>query len=328
MPRLALDWNRYRPRLAYGAFFVLAFLVALRLTFPSEAVKERLIVEAGARGFTFDAAEVGPAGVLGVSASGVRLEDSAGLAISIERLAASLRVLPLLAGRRSVDVDLAIWDGRVRGTADLGSGARAYHFRAEDVELARALPLRTATKLELVGRVEGTLDLEYPDAPRGVPEGKVQLRIAGAGVNGGQLALPGMGSGLSLPKVSLGDVNAVVTLAAGKGTAERLEAKGGDAELSADGLSVALQPRVENSGLFGVARLRVKDALWTKSGTGAFKGLFESAFASSRGPDGAYAFQIYGSLAHPQFRAGGMGNSSAPGGLPPNGRSLRRFQED
>jgi type II secretion system protein N len=296
------DWNRLKPRLAYAGFFVVAFVLALRMTFPAEAVKERIIVEAGARGWVFDAATVGPAGLLGFSGEGVRLDDQAGLTIPIERLATSVQILPLLTGKRRLDVDLRLFDGRVHGIADVGPGERTYRFRIDGVELARALPIRTATRLELVGRVDGDVDVVVPEGPDGKPTGKIELDVADAGVNGGQFSIPGMTGGFPVPKVALGTVDALVTLAGGKGTFETLAITGGDAELTAQDLAFTVHPQIAHSALFGRAQLRIKDAFWTKSGTAGFKGLLEAALASSRGGDGAYGFQVYGSLAKPQLR--------------------------
>jgi type II secretion system protein N len=309
LPKLELDWKRLQPRLAYAGFFLVAFAVALRMTFPAEAVKERIIVEAGTRGWVFDAASVGPAGVFGFgfSGEGVRLDDQAGLTIPIERLAASVQLLPFLTGKRRLDVDLRLFDGRVHGFADVGGGDRTYRFRIEGVELARALPIRTATRLELVGRVDGEVDVVVPEGPDAKPTGKVDLDVADAGVNGGQFSIPGMTGGFPVPKIALGTVDALLTLAGGKGTFETLTIKGGDAELTTQDLAFTVHPQIAHSALFGRAQLRIKDAFWSKSGTSGFKGLLEAALASSRGGDGAYGFQVYGSLAKPQMRPAAAG---------------------
>ena len=108
-----------------------------------------------------------------------------------------------------------------------------------------------------------------------------------------------------MPKVALGAIVAAVKLEQGKANVEKLEAKGGDAELTTDGLSVVLQPRLEFAPLMGKARLRVQDGFWSKSGTSGMKGVAEMALAPSRTSDGAYQFQVYGSLGHPQLRPAG-----------------------
>ena len=83
----------WKLRAAYGAFFALAFLFAFRQTFPVQALKERLILEAGAHGWRVDAEEVGPAGLVGMSATGVTLVDRAGTTLALDEVSVSFRIL-------------------------------------------------------------------------------------------------------------------------------------------------------------------------------------------------------------------------------------------
>ncbi len=299
-PRLdALRRAGLRPRLAYGAFALIAFLLALRWTFPAEAVRERLILEAGVRGWQFDADDVAPGGLLGVRARDVRLEDDSGLVIPVDEVTASLRPLPLLIGRRVVTFDGRLYEGRVRGSADLSGDVRDVSLRVEDVDLARASSLQKLSGMAVQGKLSGTVELAVPEAPAEHATGRIDLAVAEAGI-AGQLQLPGMTSGLTLPSVSLGAVTGAVKLAGGKAEVERLEARGGDAEVAAEGLSVTLQPRLEHAQLFGRARLRIQPALWGREGASAFRGLAEMALAPARTPDGAYLLQVVGTLGHPR----------------------------
>jgi type II secretion system protein N len=298
-----IDWNLWRPRLAYGGFALLAFALSLRWTFPSEAVRERLILEAGARGWQIEVADVGPGGLLGVTAEGVQLEDASGLKIPIDRVTASLRILPLLTGKQVLAFDALVYDGRVTGTADLKGAVRRLAMEVSGLDLSRALPLRKATGVDLQGKLAGTVDLSVPAAPAEKPTGRIDLAVAEAGINGGQVPIAAMGGApIALPRIALGAVTANVKLDGGKANVEKLEAKGGDAELAGEGLSVTLQPKLEYAPLFGRARLRLQPALWTRAGASGFKGLAEAALASARTPDGAYQFQVFGSLGHPQLR--------------------------
>jgi type II secretion system protein N len=300
-----IDWVRWRPRLAYGAFALFAFALSLRWTFPSEAMKERLIMEAGRRGWQIEVERVSAGGLLGMRARGVKLETASGLAIPIEDLSASLRLLPLLAGRQSVAFDAAIYDGRIQGTADLSGATRRVAVEVARVDLAQALPLRKASGVDLLGKVSGTADVILPVAPDQRPTGRIDVTVKEAGIAGGQLPIPAAGSGFALPRTALGDVVAGLKLADGKATFEKLEATGGDAEVRTEGVYFLVQPRMEFAPIFGRAKVKVQDAFWTKSGTQGFKGLAEMALASAKGTDGAWNFSVTGSVGHPRFQPAG-----------------------
>jgi type II secretion system protein N len=322
----ALDPHVVRTRAAYSAFFALALVLAFRQTFPVQALKERLILEASARGWQVDAADVGPSGIVGMRATDVVLEDRAGVRVAIDELSVSLRLLPLLVGRRSVSFDVRLWDGRIRGTADVGDGDRRVAATVKGLDLASAAPLRQALKLEILGVVSGTADVTVPADPAGKPTGRVELEVADAGLNGGQLPLPGMATPLTIPKVGLGRLRAQVVFADGKGTFDRLEAKDGDAELSSEGLYFVPQARLAGSPLYGRLGLRIGDAFLDRPGNTAFKGLLELALRGARGKDGYYQLQLYGSLGSPQARPIATGGPAivpppvAPAGIPPRPR--------
>lgn len=302
---MKIDWTRRKVIALYAAFAVVAFALSLRWTFPAEAMKERLIMEAGQRGWQIDVERVSAGGVLGVRAQGVKLETASGLAIPIDDLVASLRILPLLTGRRSVAFDAQLYDGRVTGTADLSGDVRRYTVDVKGVDLGRALPLRKASGVDLLGTLTGAADVKVPSAPDGRPTGHVDLAVKDAGVAGGQLPLPGMTTGLPLPKTGLGAVTAAVKLDGGKATFEKLEATGGDAEVRTEGVYFLVQPRMEFAPLAGKARVKVADAFWARSGMQGFKGLAEAALASSRSADGAWNLALTGSVGHPRVNPAG-----------------------
>jgi type II secretion system protein N len=326
----AIDWKTWRPRLGYAAFFALAFLLAFRQTFPVRALKERLILEASARGWQVDSAEVGPAGIVGMRATDVVLEDRAGTRIALDEVAVSLRLLPLLIGRQSVSFDLRLWDGRIQGTADVGSGARRVTAKVTGLDLVRAAPLRQAIRLELLGLLSGSVDVTIPAEPAGKATGRIDATVSEAGINGGALPIPGMSTPLTLPRVALGRIGARVVLASGKGTFEKLEARDGDAELQAEGLYFVPQPRLATSSLFGKLGVRISDAFLDRPGNAAFKGLLDLALRGARGKDGYYQLQLYGTLGSPQARpiAGGSAALLPPPpvpsspGVPPAGGEI------
>ncbi len=286
----------------YGIFAFLAFVFALRATIPIEAVKERIVMEGAARGWQVSIADVRPAGLVGVGMTSISLESADGLRIPIEKLDATLRLWPLLIGRRGFNFDAALFDGRVKGFAEEGKTTRRLMATVAGVDLARASPLRRATGLVLAGTVKGDLDLTLDDKEPAMSAGHLDLAVERAAVNGGQVPVPGMGGALSLPRIALGRVNAKAVVKDGRFTFERLEAKGDDIEATSEGLYLAIQPRLAFAPIFGKARLVIRDGFWKKSGASAFKGIVGMALAQARGRDGGYGFQIFGTLSQPQAR--------------------------
>jgi len=292
---------RLRPRLLYGAFAVAALAFSLRSSFPAEAVRERLIYEAGARGWQIDMQHVRPGALLGVVLEEVTLTDAAGLKVPVERLDASLEPLPLLLGRRVLAYRARVYDGTVEGSAELGGAAPRVEVAVEGLDLRRALPLRNATRLNLAGKASGHADLTFPGGAPDKASGTLELSLDQAGIAGGQVPVPGM-SPLNVPPVALGSVRAAAKVTQGRVTVERLEARGGEAEITGDSLALVLQQRMEYAPIAGRARLRLSPSLWQKQGTASLKPLVEAALASFRSPDGSYQLELAGSLGHPQIR--------------------------
>jgi type II secretion system protein N len=299
---MAVDWTTWKPRLLYGTFFALAFLVGLRQTLPAAALKDRLVQEASLRGWKLDAAEAGPAGLIGLRLGDVTLKDKSGISIPMDSLEVSLRPLALFLGKVRLSLQARLWDGAVRGLVDVAGGPQVMDLRMEHLDLAQAVPLRKAAGLDLAGLASGTAHLTLPADEKGKSEGRADLAVTEAGLAGGKVTVPGMGGELTVPKVSLGQLNARVVVAEGKATFEKLGSSGGDATLTADGLQVVLQPKLEFAPLFGKLAIKVDDAFAAKPENRGFKALLDAGLASAKGRDGAYQLQIFGTLGHPQAR--------------------------
>jgi type II secretion system protein N len=115
-----------------------------------------------------------------------------------------------------------------------------------------------------------------------------------------------MGGALTLPPFALGRVEARAALRDGKAVFDKLEARGADVEATGEQVYVQLQPRLEYAPIYGRTRVKVGEGFWRTSGTGGLRAVVEMALAAARGPDGAYGFQLYGTLGHPQARPAGQ----------------------
>lgn len=293
-----------RKHAAYAVLFGLALLFSLRQTFPAEAVRSRLMVEAAAQGWQLKVADVGPAGLIGVRFTGLSLESRDGVRVPVEEVKASLRILPLLLGRRGVDFDARLYDGRVRGLFEEGRSTRRLAARAAGVDLAKAAALRNATGLGLGGTLDGAVDVTLDGREPVKSSGAIDLRVDKGVVLGGQIQLASFGGALTLPRADLGAVLVRASVRDGKAIFDKLEARSPDLEFVGEGLAVTLQQRLAYSPVFGKAHLKLADAFWQKSGTTALRGVAEAALAPARGQDGAYWFQVYGTLTSPQARPG------------------------
>ncbi len=292
----------WRLTAAYVAFFVVAFVVALRLTFPVEAVKERLILDAAAQGYQVKLNDLSPSGLAGVRATEVTVVDAEGTRLPLDEISVGLRLVPTLFGRKAYSFDASLFGGRVTGTTDAGKAAERYVIHARGVDLARAGVVRAATGLDLAGTLSGDVDvtLDPKDPTKSV--GTVELQVRDAAIRGGKVPVPGMDGGLTVPPVKLGAVMAKGTLKGGRAEFATLEAKGDDVTVVADQLFVQLQPRLAFSPLSGRVKVRPTDAFWRKDQVAPLKPLVEMGLASARGADGGYGFQLYGTVAKPQGR--------------------------
>jgi type II secretion system protein N len=290
---------------ASAAFFLAVFLLALRQTLPVDALRDRLVAEAAAQGFLLKVVDAGPAGLVGVRLSGLTVESRDGVRVPVDELRATLRLLPLLLGRRGVDYEVQLFDGRVRGLAEEARGTRRLTAAATGIDLARAGLLRRATGLDLSGKLEGKLELAIDDRDLARSTGKVDLKVEKAAVLGGQLQLGAFGgAALTIPKADMGTLLAQGQVREGKAVLDKLEARSADVEVIGEGLSIGLQPRLAYSPVFGRVRLKLADSFWVKSGTPALRGMAEAALAPARSRDGAYWFQLYGTVSQPLARAG------------------------
>ncbi|BDG08989.1 type II secretion system protein GspN [Anaeromyxobacter paludicola] len=294
-------WQR---RLAYGAFTVLAFLFALQRTFPSDAVKERLVLAAAAQGWQLSMDDIRPRGFPGVRATGVTLESAEGTRIPVDELDATLRLWPLLLGRRGVSFEAKLYDGRVKGLSEEGRTASRLALTASGIDLARAAAVKKVSGLDLAGTLSADVDVTIDSKDAARSNGHADLDVQRAVLNGGTLQLPSMGGGLTLPRVGLGTVAARMTVKDGKGVFERMEVKGEDLDAASENLYFVVQPRLEYAPLYGTARVKLSDAFFSRPGSSGFKSVLELALAQAKRKDGAYGFQIYGTVGHPQLRPG------------------------
>jgi type II secretion system protein N len=297
-----LELTGWRRTAAYALFFAASFAFALQRTFPVDAVKDRLVLEAAAQGWQLRVNDLTHRGLAGIRARELTLQTRDGARIPVEELNASLRLLPLLAGRRAVDFDASLFGGRLAGATEEAPTVRRLRARAEGIDLARAAVLRRLTGLDLGGTLSGDVDVSLDAKEPAKSAGTVSLSVRGAAIQGGEMPVPGMGGSLTVPRVALGTVAVRGTVRGGRLELDKLDARGDDVEISADQLFVQLQPRLEFSPLSGRIRLKLQDAFWQRGTAAGLRPVVDAAVGKARAADGSYGFQVYGTLGRPQVR--------------------------
>ena len=248
----------------YAAFSAVAFLLFFYLTFPYQALRERIEAEAAAQGYDVQMKGMGP-GLFGITARKVSVrrrpttgEPPSGEPLLVDSVAFRPALLPVgLAFRAS------LLDGTVSGSIggirdlDIDMTASALNLSAGN--------MKAFSGLDLVGKLDGRLSLEVPrisppavgSGPRGAAEpdfaqasGVLALNGDDVAINGGTVTVPmqGQPTPLDLPKIALGDVDAKIAFDKGQGKVESLTAQSADIDLQGSG-TVKLARRLEFSEL-------------------------------------------------------------------------------
>ena len=254
-------------RLRVPLVFLLALPLFLKLTFPFDAVSRRLEMEARANGFEVSIGSLGSSGIFGVKVVDLKARSLSAPAggepaqLVLERVSVSPEVLGLLLRRIGFSFDVDAYGGNATGKAQLSKdpkspGLAALSLDAHDLDL-KSLPLQQLVNTEAIGKL--TLKTDLPELqPIESASGSASLQLKGGAVLKGTLAL-GPGMNFPLPKVSLGDVDASVTIDKGLAKIEKFTARGGDIEADIDG-TIRLKPLVAVSEANLRVRLKFADA--------------------------------------------------------------------
>lgn len=239
----------------YSGFFFLAVLIAFFLTFPYDALKDRVRLEADRAGYFTRIASMGP-GFFGIRAKGIEVSKKADTdpppaPLKIESVSMGPTLLPPGAG-----VTAKLFGGTV---AVKVSGFSTIRVRIDADDLNLASPdLKEFSGIDFAGIVEAHVDLSLPrlavgpgpaEPDLGQATGTISIDAKQLAVNGGSMSMviPQFGpepTPLDLPKIVVGDLSGKLKFEKGAGTIEKFEAKSADLELQATG-TLKLAKRVE-----------------------------------------------------------------------------------
>lgn len=316
--RVRRSWIKW---LVYPAFFVLALWIALYLTFPGDALRDRVEVEARNRlGMEVQIGSASLAGLTGITLRNVSWlpndatpppsstgGEEAAVAegetaaapvpvvdhrVVLDRVTVKARVLSLLRGKQAFTFDIDAWGGNAEGRYEAASdGSFSVQAKLAGLDLAKA-PLRPLAGIDLAGRLDKA-DIVLTSTGKDLTKASGNLVLKGdeLQLKGGEV------QGFTLPAMALGTLDGHVIIDNGKASFETFQLKGQDLEAAIDG-SVRLGTKVATSTLSGRLKLKPSDEWWSKN-----EGLKSMAdFALPVGKDGWRTVSLYGQLGKPAFR--------------------------
>ncbi len=260
----------------YGGFTFVAFLVSLYLTFPAEAVGQRLAHELqrqthGKVSVSFR--DVSLYRLSGIEAEGVVVRSAkAGqqpTEVKLDAARARLRLLPLLWLSLSFDTEVQLGDGFIdaRITPRAGEDLDT-KIEIEALNLATPPVLPALAAFPMRGAVEGMLEAAWRKDVKKA-SGASSLSWKGASIGPGTIEvalMPGSPTKtpFSLPGAELGDITLELKLEGERLTIASFKQKGGDLQLKLSG-SMTLRPQVQASSLDLCFEMRAVPAFLEKN---------------------------------------------------------------
>lgn len=335
--RLPIKTIRY---VSLSLFFVLSLFVFIYLLFPISILKPYLIqqaetaLSAGSMGSNAGNAQVN-LGHLGLwRLSGVKLSklsiqlpsytEQMSSAYELDWLGIRLGIWGLLRGKKSIGFSGKGYDGRFSGKVVLDKTQkleRAY-FSLSNLNVGGLPPIRSLGAPS-VGTLAADVDLLMGKEASKNASGTAELSLKGFSIGPGEVKLPSLmfSSGLTVPKIRLGDLQGKLQFTNGKGVGKNLKLTGGDIDASLD-IDVMVSDQIGYSRLEGTGWFKIRQAFLDQNPK--FKTLLELSGTSKPDQDGKYEFTLRGTLSHPLLA---MKSSYVPPPMPPQGDGLDGFDD-
>jgi len=307
-------WLRY---LGYVAFFLIAFVFSLYLTFPMSALKPRVlgmleqaVQQAGPRPGRYGTpAEVKVDKISLYRFSGIELSRlSVRLASNepdpkptwdFDRARVRLQLLPLLLGRRWVSFDFDAYGGNVSGEALLIEQRLAeLEVAADGVQVGEIPHFAAALGAPMQAELGLDAALKLGKTPKEAV-GEIAIRGENAQVGPGTLKLPVPPLSLNCNLagvIDLGKLDIAIKVAEGKAETDRAQLVGKDVDIRAD-MALNLRKGISTSKVSGALELKFAEELLSreKEVKSAIE-LAELRIKRGKDKDGTYHFKLGGSL--------------------------------
>ncbi len=295
--------------IGYAGFALFSLLLSLYLTFPVEALRDRLSQEVSTRSantIALDISDLSLLGPTGISGKDIDLTfrghqpknstDGRPLQLHLDELNTRVEILPLLSGTATLDTSARLGDGTIVVDAT-PRDARNLDARVSilGVELAHDALLLGALGVPIRGLLNGNGNLSW----RGeASKSDMDLSLSTGGLSIG----PAVVAGFSLPKINGGNVSLELAAKEGQLQIVSFKQRGGDVKLVLNG-SISLRRRIEQSALDLCVKVKAEGDFLEANPK--FKSALELAqIRFKRDGDGYLNINIGGNATRPRVRGG------------------------
>ncbi len=304
-------------------FYLFALFIFVRLTFPYETLRQRLLAEYNTQQSDkfLQIEHLSGSGLFGVEAEGVRLvevfstladaEAGPPKMLAVESANVGIGAISYLLGQIAVDFSANVGGGELSGAFyQDGTGAKI-DVEGSLIDISGLTLLSAGIGLPLGGELGGKVDLFLPEGQMKNAEGTFDLAVTNLTAGDGKAKIRDT---IALPKLNAGTLTLKAKAEKGRLEIEQFTANGKDFELSAEG-RLRLREPFDKSSVSVDATFKFKDAYTsqsdiTKSLFGApdskVPGLFDMdpMVRRARQSDGSYSWKVTGLLSKPSFNAG------------------------
>ncbi len=307
--------TRIRRALLYSVVSTAATLLFTYLTFPWNAVRDRLetMLSSSLRGpdrstFQVTIGELRPSWFTGlrferlviVSRDPAAPPDAPPATLIVPELTVRIELWPLVRRRPTVDFHARLVSGEVSGQVRLGKKEQGLALSIGRLDLNKSHDLFAVAgrfagmdlgAMELAGALTGRADLAFKGGDFATLDGNVLAGLDHATLEGGRFGE------YDLPKVALGKVDLQILAGRGKVDVRRIAMEGGDVDLHGDGVSLTLNRNFAFSMLHGQIKVHFGPDLLKRV---PYLGLGLSAL---KPPDhnGTYTLPLGGTLRNPRL---------------------------
>jgi len=334
--------RKYGKWVGYPLFYLVAFVFFLRLVFPYDKIKERIVSSfnaqqrpgPGQQQMSID--EVSGWWLTGVRIKGVRIVSAPSepggnpSEIKVDEARAKIGVLSAIVGHTDLTFHVDAFGGEIDGTYFDSPKERSVDADIDGVDLTQIGALTDLLGLPVEGHAKGKLTLTMPEQKASKGSGSFTLDVADTAIGDGKAKLK---NALDWPKLAVGALSVSADAKEGVLKVSKLSAGGKDLELSGEG-KIQMRDLANESTVDVQLKFKINDSYRSKSkltealfgAPGSMKGgdvdRFVPKMKSAHRADGFYAFRLQGLLSKldpkPDPNYGGpiTGVSEAPEQVP------------